>query len=260
MNSDQIKRFWDKQASSEGASRLGCHSDPHLVELENWFIIEKCLRRFSPNKLLDVGCGNGKRTKLLSRYAREETVGIDYSDKMIGLARKLENRKLHFSCDDILDLNHLKAAYNRFDCIISCRCLINLGSTKNQRQAIANVHKLLNRNGLFVLCEGSMRGTIELNSLRLMLGLNPITPIPANLDIEEAVILPWIHRKFRIINSANFGWYYLLTRAYYPALVFPKDPNPRSKWNKLAARLVIKMDEDYPRFGRHLCLLLQKKN
>lgn len=57
-NVSKIKLFWDRQALRQGRS-AGSHSDPYLVDLENWFIIEKSLKRFRPKRLLDIGCGNG---------------------------------------------------------------------------------------------------------------------------------------------------------------------------------------------------------
>ena len=122
---NEIKKFWDKEAIEIGESKTGAHSDPHLVELENWFIIEKCLKRFNPKSMLDVGCGNGQRTKLFSKYVSQEVIGIDYSDNMINLAKKLEDDKVHFYATNIIDDVHLNRT---FECVVSCRSLINLGS------------------------------------------------------------------------------------------------------------------------------------
>jgi ubiquinone/menaquinone biosynthesis C-methylase UbiE len=38
--------------------------------------------------LLDIGCGNGTRTIRFSKYVKEKTLGLDYSQIMIKHARK----------------------------------------------------------------------------------------------------------------------------------------------------------------------------
>lgn len=82
-------------------------------------------------------------------------MGIDYSKKMIDLARRLENGRMHFHVGDITDAKSLRILRNPFDCVVSCRCLINLGTRTNQLRAIDNVYDLLTEDGLFVFCEGS---------------------------------------------------------------------------------------------------------
>lgn len=255
---NEIKKFWDREALRLAESKTGTHSDPYLVELENWFIIEKCFKRFSPRNMLDVGCGNGQRTKLFSKYVGQEVIGIDYSENMIKLAKKLEDSKTQFQVANIIDDLHLNRT---FDCVVSCRALINLGSLENQIKAIDKIHSLLSDGGLFVFCEGSMQGTEQLNNLRSRFGLEAVKPIPVNLDLNEVAIMKHIEGKFDVIEKTRFGVYYLLTRAYYPALIFPDEPDPKSKFNEIAARLTMETSKDISceLYGRHLCVVAKKR-
>lgn len=254
----EIKSFWDKKALLIGESKVGAHSDPYLVEAENWFIIEKCLKRFKPRKLLDIGCGNGQRTKLFAKYCTGQVSGVDYSDRMIKLATKLENGQVHFFLGDILEQDN-GILGGGFDCVVSCRCLINLGSIEKQIAAIDRVVELLRDDGVFAFCEGSLQGAEKLNALRAKCGLDAIKPIRVNLDLDESVVLEHLEKRFRVISKSHLGLYYFLTRVYYPALIFPKAPIPSSKFNKLAARLSMQVSEDISNLpGRHLCLVGQK--
>lgn len=257
---EEIKKFWDAEAIRYGDDKIGAHSDPHIVELENWFVIERCLRKFKPATLLDIGSGNGQRTKLFSEYVTGDVVGTDYSSNMIGLAKKLENKKLHFKVADILDKESVKNLSGPFDCIVSCRCLINLATTDNQLMAIDHIFELLNEGGTFVFCEGSRQGTESLNTLRKLLNLEPIKTIPQNLDLDEPVILNHLERKrLLILDRSRLGLYYMLTRVYYPGAILPEQPNPRSQFNSVAARLAMKIEGDaFSDAGRHLCVVCRK--
>ena len=79
---EQNRKFWDEYAFKSKNCFFGAHSDKHIVELENRFIISELKSRKTSN-LLDIGCGNGQRTLLFSKYADNHTIGIDYSEKMI---------------------------------------------------------------------------------------------------------------------------------------------------------------------------------
>ncbi len=156
----EIKRYWDNQALRDRA-KIGSHSDPYLVDLENRFVIEKCLKRFRPKHLLDIGCGNGRRTNVMARHVAGKVVGIDYSRNMIDNARRLQNEKLGFYLASVLERDTLEGISAPFDCVVSFRCLINLGSVENQRKAVHNICELLKPGGVFVFCEGLRKGTCE---------------------------------------------------------------------------------------------------
>ena len=78
----QNKKHWNQYAKQHKFDPSGASYDSNLVELENYFIISK-LKKIKPKSLLDIGCGNGQRTKLFSRYVKEKTLGIDYAENMI---------------------------------------------------------------------------------------------------------------------------------------------------------------------------------
>lgn len=75
-------------------------------------------------KILDIGCGDGKITaELCARVPRGLVVGIDNSKEMIDFAQELfpvcEFPNLVFRCGDAMDLNFS----NEFDVVVSFACL-----------------------------------------------------------------------------------------------------------------------------------------
>ncbi len=203
-----MKNDWDKKAIEYGTSEIGAHSDEMLVELENEFI-ERNLWEIKPNTILDVGCGNGRRSK---RWAMHSHVtGIDSSEKMIDLARELENYALDFLWTD---LHTFQEKCCKFDVVISARCLINLPTKAKQIEAIDEIYSILKPDGYFICCEGSKEGTERLNEMRELLGIEPIKVMETNLDLDDDV-MEYICKKFGKkgeMNDTTLGTYYFITR------------------------------------------------
>jgi len=82
FTSKRNKEFWNQYAKKSQDNPFGAHSDSHVVELENGFIINQ-IKEKNFKKLLDIGCGNGQRTLVFSRYISKKILGIDYSKDMI---------------------------------------------------------------------------------------------------------------------------------------------------------------------------------
>ncbi|MDE7312169.1 MAG: class I SAM-dependent methyltransferase [Eubacterium sp.] len=66
--------------------------------------------------ILDIGCGRGELTYMLSRYA-SKTVGIDYSKAAVAIAKKnfgkyQDRQNLRYECGDIMQLDQ-KEKYNK---------------------------------------------------------------------------------------------------------------------------------------------------
>jgi len=237
FSSRQNREFWDKDAFDKKDNPKGTHSDPYLVDLEDKFVIS-CLKSVKPKQLLDIGCGNGQRTTRFSNFVSKSTYGIDYSSKMIQQANLLHSKlpskirkKIKFSTYDI---QKFQSENTKFDVIVSCRCFINQTTFSNQVKLFKLLHSIMKKNGTLILAEGSFEGYNYLNSLRKKFGLKPIKIPWFNLPIKESVVFPKIKKLFKISRINRLGTYYYLTRVLHPAIVFPKNPNPNSKINKLS--------------------------
>ena len=120
-------------------------------------------------KILDLGCGNGEVTFLLSSFIGADglVVGIDNNEHAIENAKKKSNElgfpNLHFHVVDIT--KDFKINYTNFDAIIIRRVLMYL---PNVRQTVLTAIKYLKPKGLFLAQENDISLTpIGLTSMPL---------------------------------------------------------------------------------------------
>jgi len=262
------RNFWNKYARKLKDNPRGAHSDNHIVDLENEFI-ESVLRVKKPKRLLDIGCGNGTRTLKFSKYVKEKTVGIDYSDIMIKQANRTlakQNKsikgKISFEVQDAKSLHK----YKKFDVITSCRCFVNQPSSKKQIELFKMIYNMLKKNGSLIIAEQSKEGLENINNIRKKFGLDKIRVPWHNLPIKESVVFTKINDLFKISKINRLGIFYYLSRVIHPALVYPSEPNPNAKINDLALKTektfqkelkeIVNSFED---LGAHLLVHFKKK-
>lgn len=103
--------------------------------------------------ILDIGCGPANIAKYISgQIPNADISGIDYSEKMIELAKKnVPDGK--FEVMDCRDINKIK---KRFDAVICGFCLPYLNE-KERDSFFSDVHNLLKNNGIayFSFVEGN---------------------------------------------------------------------------------------------------------
>jgi 2-polyprenyl-3-methyl-5-hydroxy-6-metoxy-1,4-benzoquinol methylase len=111
-------------------------------------------------KILDLGCGDGNVTFLLSNYVGPEgiVVGIDSNENAIGNAKKKSKEfglsNLYFIVGDITQ--DFKIEHSNFDVIIVRRVLMYLS---NPQSTIATAMKYLKPNGIFLAQENNISKT-----------------------------------------------------------------------------------------------------
>lgn len=263
---EENKKFWDEYAKKSRDNPFGAHSDFHVVELENHFIINT-LKMKKTSSLLDIGCGNGQRTLLFSKYVDGKIKGIDYSIEMINEAKKLilkqnesERNRISFELEDV---NNLKNS--QFDTIISCRCFINQPSEHDQIKLFESLYDKLTHNGSLIIAEQSMEGIEHLNKVREEFGLGPITIRWYNHPIKETVVFEKIKEFFEIKTINRLGTFYYISRVIHPALVFPDEPKPNSKINEIGLKSemifqnMFEQNNVFEKFGAQLLVHLIKK-
>jgi len=252
----QNKEHWNQYAKQHKNNPKGASYDTNLVDLENYYILSK-LKKIKPKSLLDIGCGNGQRTKLFSKYVKEQTFGIDYSKDMIKQAKTLETKKLSFKIVNVSNYSDL----NKYDVIVSCRCFINQTSVTNQLKLFKKLHSMLNKHGHLIIAEASVEGLKNLNLLRKNFGLKPIEEHWFNVHIKEKSIFPKIKRLFEMNDIRRLGLFYYLARVVHPAIVFPKEAKKVSKINTIAmnSQKIFFQDDTFDKYGRHLLIDFKKK-
>jgi len=140
-----IKKEWNDAAESwVDFVRKG--KDYYRDELNNPATF-KLMGDVNGQIVLDLACGEGYNTRILARKGAKVT-GIDFSEKLIELARREEAKEKLGICYHVLDANDLKrVSNNHFDLVT---CFMSLQDIENYRKAISKVARVLKNRGHFV--------------------------------------------------------------------------------------------------------------
>lgn len=193
-------------------------------------------------KILDIGCGNGVTAIEMARRHEVNILGIDFAEEMVKAANEiLSTVQLRGSVRfEIGDVNKLEKFKEKFDLIYTERTLINLPDWPAQKKAIGKIVSLLTDGGIYVMCENSQDGLDKINSLRKLVGLNPITPPWHNRYFWDAEILATKlpNAKLEAVNPFS-STYYFLSRVVNAWLAAQDNKEPRydAPVNQLALQL-----------------------
>ena len=109
---------------------------------------EKSLKSSIPNlkgkKVLDVGCGTGRWSKLLIKKGGD-VLGIDSSKDMLKVANKVEKLKTKY-----MDARKINLPANSFDLVFSSMMLTHL---KDYKKAIEQMIKVLKPGGILIVSD-----------------------------------------------------------------------------------------------------------
>lgn len=142
---DDLSREWD-EASESWADFVREGKDYYRGEMNNpaTFGIVGNVRC---KHVLDLSCGEGYNTRILAKRGAR-VVGVDFSEKMIELARQWERKEklgITYWVSDATDLKELKS--RRFDVVT---CLMALMDIERYEDAISEVARVLKKKGRFV--------------------------------------------------------------------------------------------------------------
>jgi len=251
-----IRKFWDDKAKEYQQQERATSPDVIDRKLE----IENIVKYIKNNtKVLDIGCGNGYSTIEFAKMKNVKITGVDYSDEMIKHANialgKLENklqRRIRFHVEDVLRMD----SKEKFDAVVTCRCLINLVNFDEQKQAIKKILGVLKKGGLYIMCEITLDGLNKINSMRKLVGLNEISMKWHNQYFNEKLLLNFLKQYFQILEINNFESLYYIASRVINAKLTPKgkEPDYLSEINKIAAKLPSVGD-----YGSTKIFLLKKK-
>lgn len=149
------------------------HMRDYFAVRKATFILEEIKKKFGekPVKIIDVGCGTGWHTKILSEKGYR-VFGIDLSEKQISKA-KHNNPLGTFMVGDILSLPFND---NAFDISYTINTLHHLASQKEQRSALRELARVTKKDGLIIVHE------MNTNNPIIRFYLNNIFPKLRSID------------------------------------------------------------------------------
>lgn len=128
-------------SNNSGAQTL--ESMSQAVWYNQWLVSK--FEKFIKGKILEVGCGIGNFTKMLINYG--EVFAIDIDRNHVAKTKKLFENKANVQIGDI-ENNSVFFNGQKFDSII---CLNVLEHIRADKEALKNLHDLLNKDGVLVL-------------------------------------------------------------------------------------------------------------
>lgn len=204
----EVIKYWDSRSNM---GEMAGTRDLIAKQLEMKTLAE-CFPVDSTESVIDMGCGNGM-TSLYLRAVRPglKITGVDNSDGMIAHAIGYAwNKGVTYAYGSVLTYQPKE----KVDCAYTERTIVNLPDWDAQKAAIMNILQMLRPGGTYLMMENSKDGVDEINGIRLLLGLKPITQPWHNRYLRDEEIDSISVNEFghldQVINySSN---YYFLSR------------------------------------------------
>jgi len=262
-NLEEIKQFWDSASKSALDHRK---LRPVAPDEQLQRLIESRIKPYlKPTwKCLDIGCGDGLSTIKFAPLVKKITA-IDYIEGFVERAKKNAAKNsitnIEFQNGNILKLPALTEK-NKYDCLITIRCLINLGSWENQKKALSNIAKVVKRGGYAIISEGWHEGVMGVKDYWLNHNLGEFNIPTFNCLIKKSQFEKAIAKDFEIIDYHGFGFYMFMSRIFQPIFVSPEKPHHNHLINKKAEQMLMEnksLEKAFPECDYTGLYVLRKK-
>ena len=231
--SDHILQHWNSQAKTHEESHSASWGDRHAIDLE----IRTIGRHIQAGaRLLDVGCANGFSTFHHLARGVESITGVDFAPEMIEQAKAARSKcadpsRVSFTVGDVRQLPFADAA---FDLVYTTRTLINLSTWGEQQQGIRECLRVCRPGGTVILSEGFWEPLVLLNSMRLLVGLEPLTEHDFNRYLKKSLLERFLTGLGLSFTVDEFSSVYYLGSRFLRELVtrpeeYPGYSNPVNK-------------------------------
>jgi 2-polyprenyl-3-methyl-5-hydroxy-6-metoxy-1,4-benzoquinol methylase len=165
------------------------------------------------DKVLDVGCGNGRLLEVL-KNKNINYLGVDNSSELIKIARNnYPNYK--FLVADILDLSQIPV--DSFDYVFCLAVLPHIPGKKLRMKALRELKKKVKNSGKIIISAWNLWGQKTNKKYRFLIIKNGCLKILGknNLDFGD-IIFPW---KSSNGKTSSKRYYHAFTRAGLKSLV-----------------------------------------
>jgi ubiquinone/menaquinone biosynthesis C-methylase UbiE len=225
MNNDEFTlQYYGEQAKACGASGNSTMKDNLIRENEIKFIMT-CLTGIintTENKILDIGCGNGYTTEIVSNsFPKSSFIGLDFCDDLLNIAKSRSIPNCQFQKGDVRKLDFED---NSFDIIYTERCLINIRDWEEQKKALNEIKRVLKPHGVFIMIECFLDGYNAYNQARTEMDLSEIKLPDVNLFFDKEKVMEEMQKSFILIKIKGAPWnflssHYFITRVFHPSIV-----------------------------------------
>jgi ubiquinone/menaquinone biosynthesis C-methylase UbiE len=106
------------------------------------------------NKVLDLGCGNGRHTRILLEQ-KLETFASDISYKILTIAKENQLKQFYSSLSGLINADALLLPFreNFFDNIIMIAVIHHIDSNQKRVKILQEIHRILKEEGIaFISC------------------------------------------------------------------------------------------------------------
>jgi len=218
---DLVHEHWDKPETESMDDKIWLAAETNLV------------RSFIPDRsrILECGCGEGETTAIYADIPGVSIVACDYSATRLQMALD----RLHDVENVTLTRRDLRMGLpiGEFDVVLSQRFLINLAGWTEQKNVLLNMMDVVPPGGRIILAEGSLQGQAELNRVRKLMDLYPITQKWHNQFLDDNLLEEVLIERGKILVKTGFGNFFLLTRGFRQ--VFDPVPHWDHRFNAVAA-------------------------
>jgi ubiquinone/menaquinone biosynthesis C-methylase UbiE len=159
--------------------------------IDNIFqVLKQNISMFNPGNILDIGCGDGKRTIRIAAYYNinmRDIYGLDNDDDLITACNKM------FSASRIdLEIDDIPHQDDTFDLVICNQVLEHL---KNYKRTIYEAIRVAKKGGYIVIGIPNLAHLI--NRVYLLFGVQPMC-----IDLNGPHVRSFTHKNFvKILNS-----------------------------------------------------------
>jgi ubiquinone/menaquinone biosynthesis C-methylase UbiE len=202
---EAVEGHYRSEADSQGLGPSSTMPD-EIVREKEIAAIRALLRVFSAGKsleALEIGCGNGHLLEILHKeFPSVVFSGIDYTDKMVELAKSRGMKKVKVSQGDVGRLAFERAT---FDVVISERVIINLLNADDQDRAFGEVARVLKPGGWCICIEAFQTPLANMNLARAELMLPEIKQPFHNRWFSDEEWARYLKDRFEIVSPSKIA-------------------------------------------------------